>query len=451
MLTRLNDSTDIIVTNKNLETIVSEIASETIFPDIHTHLFTPSADGLWLSGIIELLRYHYAYREHLGWRRDIAIDTFWKLSEREQADQVWYTHFVKKGDSSVLPVSEGMRAILTILQAFGLDPNAVTLDDAVQFFSEQDPYAHTSKVLELAGVSTVIGTNNPFDKAELKFYRSGREWHPAFRSALRLDDLVLNYKDACLVLKNVLDYEDVSSDLNRSSLLQMRQFLSDWIVGRPQKSSRLPNVSYVGISFPPDFPWLETSDPRVRILEEVVIPSCAEYGISLFLMPEPVRGLEPAMRNAGDYLGKMDSVSFGRFAQKHSEVDIWVSPLNFSSQYEMSALSCVLPHVKPWSTWWYNHQPGLTKQLLDMRIEMNGSNSFLFNSDARVLEHLISKWRHFRAELTVVLHTQVSRLIDTGYEVSKRDISNWVNTMFDERRLSRDSWHDVLQKEYESC
>lgn len=70
----------------------------------------------------------------------------------------------------------------------------------------------------------------------------------------------------------------------------------------------LPNVRYIGISFPPDFPWNKKKDIRVKILEKVVLEVCKEIGVPVFFMPEPIRGLNPEASNAGDYLGKMDFV-----------------------------------------------------------------------------------------------------------------------------------------------
>ncbi len=414
------------------------------FWDIHTHLFPPQASQLVRYGIDELLNYHYAYRQVLGFRRDLAPAEYWKLDKQTRADICWETYFAKPESSTIgaLPVSEGFRAISTILSGLGLDPNAKDLREARNFFASVDPLEYHDRILDLAGISNVVGTNNPFDETELQFYQSDVPWHESFSAALRLDDLVLNPKFAFEFMQTHFQI-DVSPTLSESTIRNAREFCVQWLTG-----DNLPKVHYVGISFPPDFPWQSKTDPRLMILEQVVIPSCVETGISLFLMPEPVRGLEPAMQNAGDYVGKMNSVEFGRFAQRHGDVDIWVSPLNFSSQYEMSALTCVLPHVSPWSTWWYNHQPGLTQQLSNMRIEMHGENSWLFNSDARVLEHLFSKWQHFKQEFVEISAKQMSRVADSGYKIDEQSIRNWIKTLFDPRRINRTQWDEALRETF---
>ena len=430
------------ITPQTLSQTIAKILDDPsfLFWDIHTHLFPPQATELVRYGIDELLNYHYAYRQLIGFRRDITVEQFWKLPAEKRADLCWETYFAHPEKSSIqaLPVSEGFRAISTILSGLGLDPNAPDLREARSFFASVDPLEYHDRILKLAGISNVIGTNNPFDAVELSFYQSGQPWHPNFSAALRLDDLVLNPSGAFQFMREQFGL-DVSEELSESTITAACKFCVEWMTG-----DQLPNVNYVGISFPPDFGWEDTNDPGLKVLEQIVIPACSETGTSLFLMPEPVRGLEPTMNNAGDYVGKMDSVAFGRFAQRHPEVDIWVSPLNFSSQFEMSALTCVLPHVSPWSTWWYNHQPGLTNSLCDMRIEMHGENSWLFNSDARVLEQLYSKWTHFKQEFAAIATRQLSRVIVSGYDLNEDAVRNWISTLFDPRRINRAGWQEAL-------
>jgi len=425
---------------------VQEILSDDAFQlwDIHTHLFPPQATSLVRLGVDELLNYHYSYRQFLGLRRDITPQQFWQLPIQQRADLCWETYFAKPKNTQInaMPVSEGLRAISTILSGLGLDPNAKDLREARAFFAGVDSFEYHDRLLKMAGISNVIGTNNPFDETELAFYESKSDWHPAFGAALRLDDLVLNPKDTLQFMRDRFGC-DVSEDLNEATIAAARKFCVEWITG-----SHLPKVHYVGISFPPDFGWNDESDLRLKVLEQIVIPACAETGTSMFLMPEPVRQLEPTMKNAGDYLGKMDSVAFGRFCQRHPDVDIWVSPLNFSSQYEMSALTCVLPHVKPWSTWWYTHQPTLTHDLCDMRIEMHGENSWLFNSDARVLEHLYSKWTHFKQEFVPIASKHLTRVVESGYQLDKNSISAWIKTLFDPRKINRSDWHSALRETF---
>ena len=236
---------------------------EFLFWDIHTHLFPPQATELVRCGIDELLNYHYAYRQLIGFRRDITVEQFWKLPAEKRADLCWETYFAQPADSTVhaLPVSEGFRAVSTILSGLGLDPNAPDLCEARSFFASVDLMEYHDRILKLAGISNVIGTNNPFDPVELSFYQSGQPWHPNFSAALRLDDLVLNPGGAFEFMREHFDL-DVSQELSESTISATRKFCVEWMTG-----DQLPNVNYVGISFPPDFAWEDTNDPQTKVLE----------------------------------------------------------------------------------------------------------------------------------------------------------------------------------------
>src|SRR5258705_4272126 len=86
--------------------------------DIHTHVHPPEFKSLYLSGIDDLLTYHYLIAETFR-STNLSYADFWQLTKAERADLVWKTLFV---DNS--PLSEAARGIITILSAFGLDSRA---------------------------------------------------------------------------------------------------------------------------------------------------------------------------------------------------------------------------------------------------------------------------------------------------------------------------------------
>ena len=90
---------------------VETLLSATPVHDIHTHLYDPSFGSLLLTGIDELLIYHYLVSESF---RQLEIDDarFWSASKGEQADWIWKALFV---DHS--PLSEACRGVLTTLHA----------------------------------------------------------------------------------------------------------------------------------------------------------------------------------------------------------------------------------------------------------------------------------------------------------------------------------------------
>src|ERR1051325_4395980 len=143
-----------------LRRTVSEVVGAAPVFDMHTHLFAPEFGALNLSGIDELLTYHYLVAETFR-SAEVSYESFWRMSKPAQADLVWRTLFVEH-----TPVSEAARGVVTVLDAFGLDTAAEDLSEAREFFKAQDAAEHLGRVLELAGVSDVVMTNDPFDERE---------------------------------------------------------------------------------------------------------------------------------------------------------------------------------------------------------------------------------------------------------------------------------------------
>src|SRR3712207_4457127 len=115
---------------------VSEVVGAVPVFDMHTHLYAPEFGDLGLSGIDELLTYHYLVAETFR-SADVGYDAFWRMSKSEQAYLVWRTLFVEN-----TPVSEAARGVVTVLDALGLDTAAEDLAEARDFFRKQDPSAH---------------------------------------------------------------------------------------------------------------------------------------------------------------------------------------------------------------------------------------------------------------------------------------------------------------------
>ena len=87
--------------------------------------------------------------------------------------------------------------------------------------------------------------------------------------------------------------------------------------------------------------------------------------------------------------------------------------------------------------WWFNYHPGLVEQDLRMRLEMTGDRFIPFNSDARVLENLIPKWRRFRQILARVLGEKYQDLHDAGRTVTRAGIAQTLRTLFDPHRFTQ--------------
>jgi hypothetical protein len=138
---------------------VEEVLAATPFIDIHTHLYPPSFGKIGLWGIDELLTYHYLEAE-LFRSSHIKPEKYWALSKREQADLIWQTLFVEN-----TPVSEACRGVISVLNAFHLPTDHSDLSEARSFFNAQSVESHVQKVLEMAGISTVVMTNDQIGRA----------------------------------------------------------------------------------------------------------------------------------------------------------------------------------------------------------------------------------------------------------------------------------------------
>ncbi len=153
--------------NERLPTIaqtVEDVLASTPVVDMHTHLFAPRFGALGLSGIDNLLTYHYLEAE-LFRENPIRPEEYWALPLTQRADLIWKTLFV---DS--VPMSEGTRGVIAVLSALGLDTRAADLKTHREFFRDQNPQAHMARVFELAGVSQVVMTNDPLDPNEASFW-----------------------------------------------------------------------------------------------------------------------------------------------------------------------------------------------------------------------------------------------------------------------------------------
>jgi hypothetical protein len=214
---------------RTLEITVREVVARTPVLDIHTHLYAPSF-GMTLWGVDEILTYHYLVAEVIRFA-PIGPAEFFAMPKPDQADLIWEHLFVRN-----TPISEATAGVCTIFEAFGLDPRARDLAEARALFAEFDPADHFSRVFELAGVESVVMTNDPFDDRERQHWEQGREPDSRFQAALRLDPLL---NDWPLAERKMLD----------RGHREVGPFLEEWI-------ERMRPL-YAAVSLPPSFAYPE--------------------------------------------------------------------------------------------------------------------------------------------------------------------------------------------------
>ena len=409
-----------VLTDEQIESAVCDILADTQSIDVHTHLYPTSFGQIGLRGIDELLTYHYLEAEFFR-SSEMSPDIYWSLSKQQQADAIWRTLFV---DNS--PISEATRGVVSILDAFGLPTGSDGLAQARAFFQTRTAEAHIREVLQIAGVSTVVMTNDPLDHEEVAVWMNDGNRDGRFQAALRLDRLVREWSQPWECLANQ-GYE-VDDHGSAHCIKEIRRFLADWC-------TRMQPV-YMAVSLPDSFEFPDDS-VRGRIFREAVLPSCREFELPLSLMIGVRRQVNPQIRLAGDAVGRADLRALERLCREYSDNRFMVSVLSRENQHELCVYARKFSNLMPFGCWWFLNNPSIVEEITRERIEMLGTSFIPQHSDARVLEQLIYKWRNTRRSLTPIL-AQAYRLASRdGYAVTLEHISRDVERLL---RANFEQW-----------
>ena len=401
------------LTAEQIRSVVQDELANTPFIDIHTHLFMPSLGRLGLWGIDELITYHYLEAELFRFT-SVTPSEYWSLPKREQADLIWRTLFVEN-----TPISEATRGVVAVLNAFGLNTRARDLMEAREFFNEQQLESHIRKVFQLAGISEVVMTNDPLDPEEAPLWEKGAGPHDQFHAVLRLDR-ILNKWDQHWQKLESQGYR-VTAQPDAASTKEVRRFLADWC-------GRMKPV-YMACSLPDTFAYPEDSS-RGRLLKEAVIPSCREFNIPLSLMIGVRYQVNPAIKLAGDGVGKADLRAVEHICVEFPDNRFLTSVLSRENQHELCVYSRKFGNLLPFGCWWFLNQPSIVEEMTRERIEMLGYSFIPQHSDARVLEQVIYKWRNTRRTLGPILSRSYELLVEDGRPVTRGDIKQDIDRLF---------------------
>ncbi|MFA5238661.1 MAG: glucuronate isomerase [Phycisphaerae bacterium] len=375
---------------KKLASQVSKIIDETPIADIHTHIYSESFGDLLLWGIDELLTYHYLVAELFRYKPELDYEDYWKMTKQKQAELVWEEIFVKNS-----PISESARGVVTILDALGLDVGDKDLNKIRKYFAEIPISRYVDKVLELSNVKYVIMTNDPFDKKEQAVWDKGGNTDSRFKTALRIDGLL---DPNCFANQNKAAGTD---------------FLKSWI-------EKIKPV-YLATSLPPDFD-IEDGGTKAKMILECVLPAAKKYNLPFAMMIGVKRGLNPALRLAGDGLGRANVDTIAKLARDWPDVKFLVTMLSRENQHELCVTGRKFKNIVVFGCWWFLNNPSIMREITAERIETLGLTMIPQHSDARVLDQLIYKWRHFRKILAEVLAEKYFDLVSTGWPVTEADI-----------------------------
>jgi hypothetical protein len=398
---------------EQIRRFVEDELQSTPFIDVHTHLFMPSLGKLGLWGIDELITYHYLEAELFRFS-SVRPEEYWRLNKRQQADLIWRTLFLENA-----PVSEATRGVVAVLQAFGLNTNAQDLKEAREFFGAQELSSHIRRVFELAGISEVVMTNDPLDPEEASLWEKGAEPNPQFHAVLRLDRILNKWEQHWEVLTGQ-GYR-VQRIVTPETAGEVRRFLADWC--------KRMNPVYMACSLPDTFEYPEES-ARGALLKEAVIPSCGEHNVPLSLMIGVRYQVNPAIRLAGDAVGKANLRSLEHICAEFPKNRFLTSVLSRENQHELCVYARKFANLMPFGCWWFLNNPSIVEEMTRERIEMLGNSFIPQHSDARVLEQVIYKWKNTRRTMTPILSNSYELLAQDGWNVTRPEIRQGIRSLF---------------------
>jgi hypothetical protein len=398
---------------RQLRAAVTEVINSTPVIDIHTHLLAPEFGEMSLFGIDQLLTYHYLIAETFRSSR-VTPEQFWRLNTSEQADLVWQTLFIEN-----TPLSEATRGVVTVLGALGLDAGAPDLTEARVFFRSRNLVEHVDSVLELSRVSDVVMTNDPFSAQEARIWETCANIDRRFHAALRMDRLVNDWPHAMAKLA-ALGYR-VDETGSGQTAAEVRRFLGKWITGMKPVC--------MAVSLPAEFRFPD-DDARDWVLREVVLPTAREHRLALALMVGVRRAVNPALRAAGDAVGRADVSSLERICEENPDVRFLATYLSRENQHELCVAARKFSNLMPFGCWWFLNNPSIISEITRERLELLGTSFIPQHSDARILEQLIYKWRHSRDVIALALSEAYELLLRSGRAVSRQEIERDVTRMF---------------------
>ncbi len=420
----------------DLKKTVHKIINDQPVTDLHTHCYTPAfgacpePNGLLLWGIDELVTYHYLIAEvyRVVPATELPYEDFWKMTKQEQADHIWKHLFVEN-----TPISEACRGVLTTLSKLGLDPNEKSLDKYRKYFAKWTPSDYIDKVMEVANVDSITMTNPVFDDVEREKWLADPTIgdDPRFEAVLRIDPLLRDWSGAVAKMRE-WGY-DVNEDFSGNTINETRRFLGEWI--HRQKAI------YVAMSLPPEFKYPNPENPAAdKFIRDILMPLCEDLGLPWAMMIGSRLQVNPALKDAGDMVGKSDVLSVVHLCQEFPNNKFMVTMLSRENQHELCIAARKFGNLFLFGCWWFLNNPSIIEEMTRERIELLGTTIAPQHSDARILDQLVYKWDHSRKIIADVLVDKYSDVMDVGYKVTKKMIKR------DAALLLRDNFRNFVAR-----
>ena len=391
------------IDSESIDGIVTEVIESSLIFDLHTHLF-PYGTEQCLSGIDELLTYHYLTVEAMG-RSSVDPKTFLMMNKLEQARFVWDVLFREN-----TPISEASRGILNILNHYNIESGGQSYDKVRSDFNK---LSHDDdEIFNAIGVSKVVMTNDPFDANEWRLFDDLNWDRERYVASIRLDQLFSNISVRSKF--SIQSYDD--------SISVNVPMLHEYLDTALEQSAAI----YAALSVDGDNLEKYCVDP---FLVDGVMPWLAKNELPLVLMVGVKRSVNPAYETGGDGIGGDGLKSLEEFVRNYSNQHFLVTHLRYDSQQHLTVLARKFPNLTLFGFWWFMNLPGLIESTLNMRLDLLGTDFIPQHSDARVHEQLIYKWSHFKDILSDTMSNRYKNILKTGYPIDKETIANDIHSL----------------------
>jgi hypothetical protein len=290
--------------------------------------------------------------------------------------------------------------------------------------------------MELSNVERITMTNEVFDTNERNRWLAdpsvGKD--PRFRAVLRIDRMLLDWPSAA---KSLAEWGyHVGAELDSGTVEEAQRFLREWL-------ERMGAV-YIAVSLPPDFRYPAGNDPVSRagqtVLEQVVLPVCAERGLPFAMMIGAVRAANASLRSAGDMGGLADVQSVVHLCDAFPQNKFMVTMLARENQHELAVAARKFGNLMVFGCWWFMNNPSIIEEITRMRMELLGTSFIPQHSDARILDQLLYKWDHSRTVIGKVLVDKNEDLVRAGWPLPRAEVER------DVRLLLRDNFEEFLTR-----
>jgi len=243
---------------------------------------------------------------------------------------------------------------------------------------------------------------------------------------LRLDRILCAWSAHWQVLADQgYKVDELASGKSRT---EVRRFLMDWY-------ARMQPV-YMAVSLPDTFEYPQETVGN-RLLRDAVLPACRELRIPVSLMIGVRKQVRPALRLAGDAVGRSNMLALENLCREFPDNRFLVSVLSRENQHELCVYARKFSNLMPFGCWWFMNNPSIVEEITRERIEMLGTSFIPQHSDARVLEQVIYKWNNTRRTLTRILPDTYRLLSQDGRAVTRDDIQRDITRLF---RSNAEAW-----------